>query len=116
MMSYIQTQPHRPDILMRANAQSIGMQKRCLRQRPGARQLKTILPVPKLPERCGKYGYFAENLAVCIANLLIIRFGVSSFMDTFHSEAQKVIEQYHIRQMGHDIAYKLFPIIDTFPK
>jgi len=112
----MKTKPHRLDLLMRANAQAIGVLKHCLRQAPRARQLRTILPEPKLPERCGKYGYSAANLAVCIAILLLMKIGVFSSMDKFHTEAQKVVKQYYARQVGQDLADEVFPVIDTLPK
>ncbi len=92
-LSFMKTQPHRLDLLMRANAQAIGVLKRCLRQTPRARQLRTILPEPKLLERCGKYGYSTANFAACIAILLLMETGVFSSMDKFHTEAQKVLKE-----------------------
>jgi hypothetical protein len=93
-LSFMKTQPHRLDLLMRANAQAIGVLKHCLCQAPRARQLRTILPEPKLLEKCGKYGYSAANLAACMAILLLMKIGVCSSMDKFHTEIQKVIKQY----------------------
>ena len=77
-LSFMKTQPHRLDLLMRANAQAIGVLKHSLRQAPRARQLRIILPEPKLLERCGKYGYSAANLAACIAIVLFMKIGVFS--------------------------------------
>jgi hypothetical protein len=115
-LSFMKTQPHRLDLLMRANAQAICVLKHCLRQTPRARQLRTILPEPKLRERCGKYGYSTANLAACIAILFLMKTGVFSSMDKFHTEAQKVIKQYYARQIGQDLADGIFPVTDKFPK
>jgi len=115
-LSFMKTKPHRLDLLMRANAQAIGVLKHCLRQAPRARQLRTILPEPKLLERCGKYGYSAANLAACIAILLLMKISVFSSVDKFHAEAQKVIKQYYARQVGQGLADEIFPVIDTLPK
>jgi len=112
----MKTHPHRLDLLMRANALAIGVLKHSLRQAPRARQLRIILPEPKLLEKCGKYGYSAANLAACIAILLLMKIGVSSSMDKFHTEAQKVNKQYYARQVGQDLADEIFPVIDTLPK
>jgi len=111
-LSFMKTQPHRLDLLMRANAQAIGVLKHCLRQAPRALQLRTILPEPKLLERCGKYRYSAATLGACIAILLLMKIGVCSSMDKFHTEAQKVIKQYYARQVGQDLADEIFPVID----
>ncbi len=113
-LSFMKTQPHKLDLLMRANAQVIGVLKHCLRQTPKARQLRTKLPEPKLLEQCGKYGYSAATSAVCIAILLLMKVSVFSFMDKFHTETQKVIRQYYARQVGQDLADGIFPAIDNF--
>ncbi len=115
-LSFMKTQPQKLDLLMRANAQAIGVLKHRLRQTPRARQLRTILPEPKLPERCGKYGYFAANLAACIAILLLMKTGVFSSMDKFHTETQNVIKQYYVMQVDQDIADEIFPVINALPK
>jgi hypothetical protein len=98
---------------MRANAQAIGVQKHSLRQNPKARQLRTMLPEPKLLERCGKYGYFAANFAVCITIVLLIMIGVFSFTGKFHSLTQKVNERPYTGQVDQDIVDGKFPLIDT---
>jgi hypothetical protein len=115
-LSFMKTQPHRLDLLMRANAQAIGVLKHCLRQTPKARQLKSILPEPKLLEQCGKYGYSAATFTACIAILLLMKVSVFSSMDKFHTEAQKVVKQYYARQVGQDFADGIFPAIDNFLK
>ena len=115
-LSFMKTQPHRLDLLMRANVQAIGVLKHCLRQAPRARQLRTVLPEPKLLERCGQHGYAAANLAVCIAILLLMKISVFSSIDKFHTEAQKVIKQYYVMQVGQDLADGIFPAMDNFPK
>jgi hypothetical protein len=114
-LQFMKTQPHRLDLLMRANAQAIGVQKHSLRQTPKARQLRTMLPELKLLERYGKYGCFAANLAACIAILLLMKISVCSSMDKFHNEAQKVIKQYYARQVDQDLADEIFPVMDTLP-
>jgi len=99
-LSFMKTKTHRLDLLMRANAQAIGVLKHCLRQTPKAQKLRSILPEPKLLERCGKYGYSAANLVVCVVILLFMKISVLSSMDKLHTEAQKVVKQYYARQVG----------------
>jgi hypothetical protein len=108
VLSFLKTQPHSLDLLMRANAQAIAVLKHCLRQSPKARQLRSILPEPKLLEKCGKYGYSAANLAVCVVILLFMKISVLSSMDKLHTEAQKVVKQYYARQVGQDFADEIF--------
>ena len=115
-LSFMKNKPHRLDLLMRANAQAIGVLKHRLRQAPRARQLRTILPEPKPLERCGKYGCSAAMLAACISILLLMKISVFSSMDKFYTEAQKVNKQYYARQVGQDLADEIFPVIDTLLK
>jgi hypothetical protein len=115
-LSFMKTQPHRLDLLMRANAQAIGVQKHSLRRTPKARQLRTMLPEPKLLERCGKYGYFAANFAVCITIVLLMMIGVLSFMDKFHGVTQKVNERPYAGQVDQEPVDEIFTLIDTPPE
>jgi len=108
-LSAIKSQPHKLDLLMSANAQAVGVLKHSLRQAPKARKLRTMLPEPKLLERCGKYSRSAVNVAACIAILLLMKIGVFSSMDMFQTQGQKVIKQYYASRVGEDLADEIFP-------
>jgi len=108
-LSVIKSQPHKLDLLMCANAQAIGVLKHSLRKAPKTRKLKTMLPEPKLLERCGKYAHSAANVAACIAILLLTKIGVFSSMDMFQTQGQKVIKQYYASRVGDDLADEIFP-------
>jgi hypothetical protein len=108
-LSAIKSQPHKLDLLMNANAQAVGVLKHSLRKAPKARKLRTMLPEPKLLERCGKYSRSAANVAACIAILLLMKIGVFSSMDMFQTQGQKVIKQYYASRVGEDLADEIFP-------
>jgi hypothetical protein len=108
-VSSIKSQPHNLDLLMRANAQVVGVLKHSLRREPKARELERKLPEPRLIERCGKYGHSIANLAACFFILLLMKIGVFSSMDTFQNHGQKAIRQYYSRQIGEDLANEIFP-------
>lgn len=108
-LSFIKSQPHKLDLLKRANTQAIGVLKHSLRQESKAQKLKKRLPEPKLLERCGKYGSSLANLAACVLVLLLMKIGVFSSMDNFHNRGQKVIKQYYAKQVGEDMADEIFP-------
>ena len=107
-LSIIKSQPHNLDLLMRANAQAIGVLKHSLRNAPKAQKLKTMLPEPKLLERCGKYKHSLANTAACIAILLLMKISVFSSMDKFQTQGQKVVEQYYASQVGEELANEIF--------
>ena len=82
-LSAMKAQPHRTDLLMRANAQAIGVLKHNLRRAQKARKLETVLPRPGLFERLGKYGHSVANVAACFVILLLMKVGVFSSVDKF---------------------------------
>ena len=93
-LSIVRAQPHNLDLLMRANAQAIGVLKHSLRSLPKAQRLKAMLPEPKLLERWGKYAHSAVNAAACIAILLLMKIGIFSSMDKFQTQGQKIVSCY----------------------
>ena len=103
-LSIIKSQPHNLDLLMRANAQAIGVLKHSLRNAPKAQKLKTVLPEPKLLERFGKYKSSIANTAACILILFLMKAGVFSSMDKFQTEGQKIVKQYYTNQVGEELA------------
>ena len=107
-LSTIKTQPHKSDLLMRANSQAIGVLKHSLRQAPKAQKLKKALPRPGLFERYGKYGHSLANLAACVFILLLMKVGVFSSVDRFQSEGEKAVKHYYASQIGEDLANDIF--------
>ncbi|MGD8499323.1 MAG: hypothetical protein PVJ86_01670 [Phycisphaerales bacterium] len=107
-LSFMKAEPHRLDLLMRANAQAIRVLKHGLRDKPKAQKLKAKLPEPKLLERCGTYGHSAVNVAACIAILLLMKVGVFSSMDQVRTRGQKAYQQYYAKQAGEDLASEIF--------
>lgn len=107
--SLMKSQPHRLDLLMRANTQAIGVLKHSLRRAPKAYELKTKLPEPKLLEKWGSYGSSAASVAACITILLLMKIGIFSSMHKFQTQGQKAIRQYYARQVGEDLADEIFP-------
>lgn len=107
-LSAMKSQPHKLDLLMRANTQAIGVLKHSLRRAPKAQKLRVMLPEPKLFERCSKYTHSAANVAACIAILLLMKIGIFSSMDKFQAQGQKVVEQYYASQVGEDLADEVF--------
>jgi len=108
-LSFMKSQPHGLDLLMRANTQAIAVLKHSLRSEPKAHQLKKKLPEPKLLERGSKYGHSIANFAACFAILLLMKTGVFSSMAQFNTQGQRVIRQYFARQAGEDLADEVFP-------
>jgi len=107
-LSLIKSQPHKLDLLMRANTQAIGVLKHSLREAPKAQKLKAMQPEPKLLEICSIHKHSAANVAACIAILFLMKTGIFSFTDTVQTQGQKVVKQYYINQVGKDLASDIF--------
>lgn len=107
-LSVIKSEPHKLDLLMRANAQAIGVLKHSLRDCAKARKLKRILPEPKLLEKCKKYKSSIANTAACLAILFLMKTGIFSSMDKFQSDGQKAAKQYYANNVGDELANEIF--------
>jgi len=107
-LSLVKSQPHKLDLLMRANTQAISLLKHSLREAPKAKMLKNMQPEPSLLERCSVYKHSAANVAACITILFLMKIGVFSFVDKFQTEGQKVVKQYYVNQVGEDLANDIF--------
>ena len=108
-ISTIKSQPHKLDLLMCANVQTINVLKHSLRRAKKAGKLKTIRPEPKFLEKYSRYTSSALNVAACMAILLLMKFGVFSSMNMFQTQGQKVIKKYYANRIGDDLADELFP-------
>ena len=108
-LSLVKSQRHNLDLLMRANAQAVGVLRHSLRQAPKAEKLKKTLPEPTLPERLSKYKHSAANVAACFAILLLTKIGVFSSMEGLQTHSQEVLKQYYAGHIGQDLADEIFP-------
>jgi len=108
-LSFIKAQPHRLDLLMRANGQAVSVLKHSLRQEPKAQELKKALPQQTPLAKYGRYGFSLGSLAACIALLFLMKIGVFSSMDTVQTRGQKVIRRYYVKHAGQDLADEVFP-------
>jgi len=107
-LSLAKTQPHKLDLLARANARAISVLKHSLRAEPEVENLKSKLPEPKPLEMFQRCGRSFANVAACVAIVLLMKIGVLSSMDQFNSTGQNSIKQYYTRHIGEDMAGEMF--------
>ncbi|HUW20399.1 MAG TPA: hypothetical protein VMW16_13965 [Sedimentisphaerales bacterium] len=107
-LSMIKSQPHSLDLLMRANAQAIGVLRHSLRYSPKAHRLKAVRPEPKLWERCRKYTHSVANAAACIAIVILMKTGIFSYMNNVQTQGRNVVKHYYAAQVGQDMADDMF--------
>ena len=107
-LSLIKSQPHRLDLLMRANSQAIGVLKHSLRNLPGTRQLKEMRPDLAWYQRLGRYTQPIVNAAACLAIAALLRFGIFSSMDSFQDHGRDVLRTYYTNHLGQEAADDIF--------
>lgn len=108
-LSFIKSQSHNLDLLMRANTQTINVLKHSLREVPKAQKLKTANPEPKLTRKLIWCFQPSMNLAACILVLVLMKVGIFSSMDKFQAQGKKAYKQFYINQLGEEIADDVFP-------
>ncbi len=108
-ISSIKSQPHKLDLLMCANAQTIDVLKHSLRLAKKAGILKKIRPEPKFMEKYSRYTSSALNVAACMAILFLMKIGAFSSLNTLQTQGQNVMKKYYANRIGDDLADEVFP-------
>ena len=104
----VKTQPHRLDLLRRANAEAVKMLKHDLRNAPQARVLKDSEPEPSLLERSGRYRHWATNVAACLAIALLTKSGLFASLGGVTARGEELVQQYYTSQVGEELAQEIF--------
>jgi hypothetical protein len=107
-ISLLKSQPHRLDLLMRANTQAIGVLKHSLRTTTKAEHLRNVRPEPGIFEKCSRYKRSFANAAACIAIAVLMKSGTFSSGQAFENKGRKAVEHYYASQAGEDIARDVF--------
>ena len=98
-MMMLKTQPHAPDLLMRANRRAIAGMKHTLRERPEAHRLRRMRPRRTLRERTGRYALSVSHAAACLLVLILLRAGIMGSMDAFQSKGRQAMHDYYARNL-----------------
>lgn len=107
-LSFIKTQPHRLDLLTRANAAAVRMLNHSLQEAAKARELEQAAPERTLIEWCGKYRNPITNVAACIAILFLTKAGIFSSFDKVCTRGEAALKHYYAAQAGEEVAQDLF--------
>ena len=108
-LSFIKSQSHGLDLLMRANTQTINVLKHGLRKAPKAQELKKAKPELKLSQKLICCFQPSMNIAACFLILILMKCGLFSSIDKFQTQGRKACKQYYASQIGEEIAEDLFP-------
>ena len=101
-MMLMKTQPHRDDLLMRANRRAIAVLDHTLRELPQARKLRHMTVRVGLIYRMSKYTQAAGYAAACLAVLLLMRVGIFSSFTRLENQGTQFVERYYGRYLDED--------------
>jgi anti-sigma factor RsiW len=107
-LSVVKSQPHRLDLLMRANTAAVQMLSRQLREDAESRRLEQARPEPSFAERCARHQNAVTNVAACLAILALTKAGIFSSLDSAKTHGRAVMKQYYTNQAGADLAREVF--------
>ena len=107
-LAILKSQPHKLDLLMRANSRAIGTLKHSLRGARRAEKLRHIKPEPSIFQRIGNVAGAVGNVAACITIVLLMKIGVFSTMDKFDKQGNEMLKEYYASRVGDDITDDIF--------
>lgn len=108
VFSLLKSQPHKPDLLMRANTGAIGVLKHSLRNIPKAQKLKHTRPEPIWPQRYSKYILPIANAAACVIVVILMKAGIFSSMDKFKKQGNTAMEHYYAKHLDEETVNDIF--------
>jgi hypothetical protein len=108
-LSFIKSQSHNLDLLMRANTQAINVLKHSLREMPETQKLKVVKPEPRLRQKPIQCLQPSLNLAACILVLFLMKFGIFSSISKFETQGKKAYKQYFVSNIGEEMTEDIFP-------
>ncbi len=107
-LSVVRAQPHRLDLLMRANTCAVRMLSRQLREDARSQGLGQAEHESGVLEQRGRYRGTLTNVAACLAVLFLAKTGIFSSFDKANTRGQAVMKQYYASQIGEDLAGEIF--------
>ncbi|MBN1554419.1 MAG: hypothetical protein JXA11_06715 [Phycisphaerae bacterium] len=96
-MLMVKSQPHRMNLLARANRGAIAVLNFKLRNLPQADTLRVAQPRPTLLQRFRRYSQALTHAAACLAFLLLLRMGIFNSMRDFHDQSARAVDNYYNR-------------------
>ncbi|MCF7954895.1 MAG: hypothetical protein K9M75_03740 [Phycisphaerae bacterium] len=107
-LSLVKSQPHKIDLLMRANAQALKMLKHSLRDCPKADKLRATCSRPNWIIR--NHGIISSitSTAACFAILLLLKCGIFTSMETSQKQGKQAVKHYYAKHLDQDTMNDIF--------
>ena len=107
-LSLIKSQPHRLDLLPRANTAAVRMLSHQLREEAESHKLDPAQCGPSLAERCARHQNAITSVAACLAILILTKAGILSSFNKVNDHGQTALKQYYADRAGEDLAGEVF--------
>jgi len=101
-LSLIKTQPHKFDLVTRANNRAIAVLKRSLRQMPQAEAVCHMLPKPTFIERLRKHTQPVSAAAACLLAVVLLRTGLISSVSRLQRDTERAMRQHCARYLEQE--------------
>lgn len=107
-MMMLKNQPHRMDLLTRANIQTIGMLKHDARECSHAEHLRHLFPQPTFWSRMGRFSHSVQAAAACLLVMVLLRMGIFHSMESARDEGRQAMRNYYARNLDEQTLRDLF--------
>jgi anti-sigma factor RsiW len=107
-LSLVKSQPHRLDLLGRANSAAVRMLSRAAREEARSHRLEVTPSEPSFIERCARHQNVITSVAACFVILVLTKVGVFSSFDKVSTHGQTALKQYYTDRAGEDLAGEVF--------
>lgn len=107
-LSLVKSQPHRLDLLRRANSAAVRMLSHDLREDTRSYKLQQAQAEPCLVERCARHQNIITNVAACLAIVILTKAGIFSSFNRVNTHGQSALKQYYADRAGEDLAGEVF--------
>ncbi len=108
VFSLLKSQPHKLDLLMRANERAIGVLKHSLRNTSKAQKLKHTRPEPIWPQRYSRYILPIANVAACLVVIILMKTGIFSSMNKFKKQGNTAMKHYYAKHLDEETVNDIF--------
>jgi hypothetical protein len=107
-LSAIRSQPHRLDLLRRANSAAVRMLSHDLREHARSHKLERAQSEPCFMERCARRQNIITSAAACLAIVILTKAGIFSSFNRVNTHGPSALKQYYADRAGEDLAREVF--------
>lgn len=107
-LSLLKSQVHSLDLLGRANAKTVAVLHRDLRNAPKAQHLRHASPRPLLRDRIRLYRQAFSQIAACFALLTLSKIGLFSSLEKAQKHGCTAMKHYYSQHIDEDMTDDLF--------